>query len=316
MFGSIVLDVGIGLVLVYIVFALACTTINEQISQFLGLRANNLWDSICALVGDLEGNGVAKQLYDHQLVRGLASKQGGYEDKANAEHPADRPMPSYIPPDVFSLALNEIIKAGKSGQEGKDSHQTKANETIREGLEKALGQIYLEAAGDVEKARKGIEAWYQEAMDRATGWYKRKVQLIIFLVAMILVTAANADSIMITNKLWNTPAMRTAAVTKAEGLKEDEMGNLTVQNTPEVSGLLGWTACEEDTECLPASVSSNRPTDVGSWIMKIFGLLITAYAASLGAPFWFEILQKLTKAKDSLSGKDKKATDARVGGQA
>ena len=35
------------------------------------------------------------------------------------------------------------------------------------------------------------------------------------------------------------------------------------------------------------------PLGVGSWLIKLLGLLITVLALSLGAPFWFDALTKL-----------------------
>jgi hypothetical protein len=36
----------------------------------------------------------------------------------------------------------------------------------------------------------------------------------------------------------------------------------------------------------------NLPVDFNGWLTKILGLLISAAAASQGAPFWFDILKK------------------------
>ena len=40
-----------------------------------------------------------------------------------------------------------------------------------------------EAEGDVKKARENIERWFNDAMERVSGWYKRRVQYIILLAA-------------------------------------------------------------------------------------------------------------------------------------
>jgi len=37
------------------------------------------------------------------------------------------------------------------------------------------------------------------------------------------------------------------------------------------------------------------------WVLKIFGLLVTAYAVSFGAPLWFDLLNKLVNMR--LAGK-------------
>ena len=38
----------------------------------------------------------------------------------------------------------------------------------------------------------------------------------------------------------------------------------------------------------------NRPTGWG-WGSKVFGIIVTAFALMLGAPFWFDTLSKLAR---------------------
>ena len=47
---------------------------------------------------------------------------------------------------------------------------------------------------------------------------------------------------------------------------------------------LGWRA-------LPASP--------GAWLLKVLGLLATAFAMSFGAPFWFDLLNKLVRMRSA-----------------
>lgn len=42
------------------------------------------------------------------------------------------------------------------------------------------------------------------------------------------------------------------------------------------------------------------------WITKFFGLILTVFAASLGAPFWFDILNKIISIRST--GKAQKDT--------
>src|SRR5205085_5272899 len=95
MFGSPILEVGIGLIFVFLVYGLVCTAVNEAIAQFLSLRAETLWGAIRSLLQDPHGAGLAKDLYNHPLIRGLAVKNAdrGLTGKAD---PEDRSEPSYL----------------------------------------------------------------------------------------------------------------------------------------------------------------------------------------------------------------------------
>jgi hypothetical protein len=51
MLNSTVLDVGVGLIFVFLVLGLMCTTVNEWIAQFFDMRATTLREGIKQLLG-------------------------------------------------------------------------------------------------------------------------------------------------------------------------------------------------------------------------------------------------------------------------
>ncbi len=46
-------------------------------------------------------------------------------------------------------------------------------------------------------------------------------------------------------------------------------------------------------------VAANVPADFNGWVLKFFGVLFSALAGMQGAPFWFDILQKLVSVGES-----------------
>ena len=57
------------------------------------------------------------------------------------------------------------------------------------------------AQGDCEQARRNIEDWYDSAMDRVAGWYKKRTQFILFAIGLVLAVALNVDTITIAKHL-------------------------------------------------------------------------------------------------------------------
>jgi hypothetical protein len=55
---------------------------------------------------------------------------------------------------------------------------------------------------------------------------------------------------------------------------------------------LGWTVKS-------GGDPRNVPRDAQGWIFKIIGLLVTVFAISLGAPFWFDLLNKIVSIRAS-----------------
>lgn len=75
----------------------------------------------------------------------------------------------------------------------------------------------LDAAGnDVVKARENIENWYNSSMDRVSGWYKRRTQLTILVIAFFVAITVNVDTITVAKRLSTDKAMRESLVAAAD----------------------------------------------------------------------------------------------------
>src|SRR3954470_14733279 len=93
LFGSTTLEVAIGMIFIFLLLSLVCSTVGEYIEAIVNNRAKYLRQGITLLLNESRGGGVdlAQRLYDHGLVRPL------YRN-------SDKP-PSYIPSRTFALAL-------------------------------------------------------------------------------------------------------------------------------------------------------------------------------------------------------------------
>ena len=151
----------------------------------------------------------------------------------------------------------------------------------------------------VEKLRDNIEHWFNDAMDRVRGWYKRWTQKILLGLAAILVILVNADTMMLVQRLISDTALRTSLITAAqEAAKLPPTAN-GIDLAPVVKkaeGLelpLGWPWHSEDARRVPWAAQGGMAI-LGHTVLKLVGLLITVFAVSLGAPFWFDTLNRLT----------------------
>lgn len=270
MFGSYILDVAIGLVFVYMLLSLLCSTINEQvITRILSLRAKTLEAGIKNMLADPQGD-LTKQVYDNALIKGLSQ---------NALSKKPR-KPSYIPSDIFAQAVMvlDVVQANKNTPDMQNSP-----------MPNALASIIQKANGDTTKELAYIEQWYNDTMDRVSGWYKRNVQIIIFILGFVIVVGLNVDTLAIITNLSNDTVIRAGLVSAVQGsaASPSHADLPTLQKAFEqIQLVIGWP-------------SSNVPTDWSSWILKIVGLLATTFAVSLGAPFWFDLLNKFTSFRSS-----------------
>jgi hypothetical protein len=177
----------------------------------------------------------------------------------------------------------------------------------------ALLALYDEARGDLAKFRASVEAWFNSVMERVSGAYKRWTQVIIFLLGAAVTVGLNVDTIAIVTLLSQDKGARGRAVAAAEeyvrqhkdqpaagksdGAPGPQTGDeakiedkLRKQIEADLGQLgsvglpLGWSEAT-------LSRGDKEPL-VLWWLSKAVGWLLTAFAISLGAPFWFDLLNK------------------------
>jgi hypothetical protein len=124
-------------------------------------------------------------------------------------------------------------------------------------------------------------------MDRVSGWYKRRSQLIVFILGFVAAGAMNVNSISVASDLWVHKAQRDAMVSAAQGY----LGNHARKEGQ--TGLdTGLKANIDEFRSYALPIGWNVGTDrnwrswTGFGFLSLLGWFITACAVSLGAPFW------------------------------
>lgn len=234
------------------------------------------------------------------MVNGLF--KGDYDPKA-----ADKSnLPSYIPSRSFALAILGILVP--------DGGKPSSIESVREAVGKientevksALVTMLNISGEDLEEFRGNIENWFNSTMDRVSGWYKRRSQLIVFALGFVAAAALNVNSISIANDLWVHKAQRQAMISAAQGY---------LGNHPPKDGQIGADAGLKanidgfQSYGLPIGWSISRDHDIKWWIwfcvVSLVGWFVTACAVSLGAPFWFDMLNKLVVVRSTIKPHEK-----------
>ena len=157
----------------------------------------------------------------------------------------------------------------------------------------------------VEKFRENLENWFNSSMDRFAGWYKRWTQQICLLIGTILVVIANADTLALANRLARDGALRSAIAGAADTATQKMAGAFDpkdhtgveqarqqlLEEAEKLNLPLGWIDTKINGVQDPFQYE-RIPTGLLGWVLKVVGLLISALAVSLGAPFWFDTLSK------------------------
>jgi hypothetical protein len=323
MFSSDILEVAVGTVFVFVLISTICSAVREGIEAWLKTRAAYLELGLQELLQDSDGKGLVSQVFNHPLVDGLFS--GDFKPRKKAGRPrllrGGRNLPSYIPSRNFALAIMDIAARGPvptSTPQGSTQVSTTAapafslsqvragaakfpDPAVRRGLLLAIDTAH----GDVNHARANIEAWYDSTMERVSGWYKRSTQRVLFWVALVIVVSLNVNTLTIADYLYRHSSERSSIVstidrtvaTRAEGT--DQAGQASPYQTAqqrldEMHLPLGWAngwGYPHARSSWPKAYTDIRPWD--DVFQPLIGWLITAFAATLGAPFWFDVLGKI-----------------------
>jgi len=375
--GSTLLEVGIGVIFVYLLLSLLCSAFSELIEAFAKHRARDLEIGIGKLLSD---PGLAEAFFNHPLVKPLGEK------------------PSYIPSRTFSLALWSLATTGAAKGEKTVAGVTRDLHTIKRviadlddakyhNIKISLLTLIDEAGNDLGKARTNIEGWYDDAMERVSGWYKRRTHLRLIAMGFIAAALLNVDTINVVKALWyndtlrnsvavaaddylkanpkptpspsaataaaSTPTMPAAesspeakpspspTVTPGEGTESEQVAKpeTPLQKITAIRGELdnlglpiGWLSepqqpdkkkyeslsepertdlYKKDLEAYKQAVAAYKvdprrlPQGPGGWLLKLLGMFLTALAVSQGAPFWFDLLNKIIVIRSTVKPREK-----------
>lgn len=313
------LDVAIGLAFLYFLLSTVCAAFNEVIANVLGWRAKTLEDALRNLLDDpkvdrelrewvgfvgSEQEPTAEPRGDEASIPAALTPAvlDHWRVKALVRDPRSvvrrRRLPSYVPPRAFSLAVAETLAKGAPVEADKDKAVARrsdeeileaVNKTLKGLPEGSLRDVLQKAAANagntLDGFRRQLEIAFDDGMQRASGWYKRKAQVMILVFATVLTLGLNVDSARIADRLWSDDALRAAVVGKAVEASERE------QST-KVAATQAADAIDEVTQLGLPIGWDNMPSNWDDVDHRIGGWLITILALMLGAPFWFDLLNK------------------------
>ncbi|GAB2190853.1 hypothetical protein MAH1_24610 [Sessilibacter sp. MAH1] len=255
----------------------------------------------------------------------------------DSEHrPRHTNVPSQIPADTFVFVLldslldyryfelrTNTIKLDAALHNKCEDAMTMANGVYcshRDNRWRAqVFQYWIQSGQNVEQFEHLLAVWFNDAAERSKGWFKRRLRLWVLLpIGFCLAVFVNANTIDILRLIMENPTVREQQVSLAEKLVES--GKIKIEScASENLEKNSFKDCQKNIKDLAIDVipvvgwSDKTPiyevvTGKGGGIVQssitVFGTLIgwfiTAVALSLGAPFWFDMLNRLVKARTSV----------------
>ncbi|MBS1511136.1 MAG: hypothetical protein JST86_09860 [Bacteroidetes bacterium] len=408
MFNNVVLDVFIGLVFIFLLYSLLATILQEIVARLLNLRSKLLLNAIRIMLEDRDEETDEDRNPLWRTIARFFDSSGKSMTRYFTPLPQNKFIrvfykspsikylgeskwqgkPSYLEPGNFSSTIISLLRGKEyDGAEPQmdaisrtlfDANQNTVSvsagkkvfaASIEPETLKHLQQLFLDAHKDADRFKSLLENWFNETMDRATGWYKRQTQWILFAIGLLLAISFNIDTIAIyrilakdktarenlvqlavnsaprydstvkklqavhrtdtTHETLKNKAGQDSMVTRIKDttfvdLSDKELTNAYDMvesdiNSASSIAAIGWekqdscVRCNalneqlKDSSLKPVQVKAirdsityyNRKFQCGGnpyqskngWVV-FFGWLLTALAVSLGAPFWFDLLNR------------------------
>jgi hypothetical protein len=327
---SLLLDVIIGLTLVYILTGIIASSIAEGFSQFLKLRGENLKEGIHSILDGTSNSADYKRLmkdnsswgaafYNHPLINSISRYEKSWPSEINSTTFVQVVEDIIFDRDSalrstgnLTIALDGLKNKKVELEKKKENNpsSTIINDQIKslEHLISFLSAIIAQSNGNIDEFRKNLAAYYDEFATRIISWYKRNITYWIWGISFTICLFLNLDSIQIAKTLYHNPVLTDKLLVVVNKIEKDSTRKFNALTSP-IDSLnqnkenlieayialqtlpIGWSSFD------PKLKKCENP--VPYFLLKFIGILLTAIAASFGSDFWYKVLTNLLKLRSS-----------------
>ena len=333
-------DVALGVTIVYLGTSLFVTIINEYIAQLMNLRGRNLFNSLKQLIADpglrtklqaiptlrpyfQEADHVWTRLRGHsisyvdtqvlaqmllELILPQSSTTAPSEQSTLPQPPPNSSTPAVPDPEQPTPPTTHTDLTEKA-----EVLQKLAQVKIDPALKTQLEAVIHSASDSMESVTQAVSSWADRSLTMLGEHYKRNMQILSFIVSLFVAGILNIDTVALIERLYKDKELRTTVAEFAIRFGEQQRSN-------DIQACLGKSADaqKQDDKCndllgqVDAIQSKNKDlgqlpigwsdaaTSQTSQPLRMVGWFLTALAASLGAPFWFDLLTKVVNVRHGM----------------
>ena len=283
---STILEIIIGLILIYYVLGVIVSAVTSWITKTLQTRAKDLEGYLNGLLDDKDK---LDEIMANPLITALKPVRltpiVGFFTGQTAEYSTEK-----IPTGIFLTAvLGRGIDTYQTFDEVKQAAENALNglpDTSR--LKNDVTKLINEAEGNLAQLRYSLESWFDGVMDKASATFAIHARRIVVALALVVTLVSGVDSIDIALQLWNQPNLRAVASAKAVQIADG--GELE----PDIKVLVSTLEELELDYHNDWWNTRNSPDAPNATLMKVIGLAITWVAVAQGSSFWYDVMKKVT----------------------
>jgi hypothetical protein len=123
---------------------------------------------------------------------------------------------------------------------------------------------------------------FDATMEKIGRWYRHWAQLIALVLAIVFTVYVNANTLDLLHQLTSHPETRLELARIQSTLSPGDTDHADASKNLEAAEKIIVNDTLDD--------AAHRP----NWLHALVGLLITILAVSLGAPFWFDVLGRIS----------------------
>lgn len=295
----ILLETVISIISLILLISIITSSLFELIESFVRRRSKYLQKAIeKTLIDSNLSCNYAALFYSHPQIKTLQRSTLDY--------------PSYIPSDIFSEVLIDIIVQEFETEQLIYNRGTKtyrlpeeiAGRSQEEKLEMALlcmghsefGALLLSFLNNLKKGENledKITNWYNNYMIRLRGWYKRSTQHYLFIAGFLIAAVMNFDLITVSSAIYKNSDLREKLILNAEGMKPLVESGLISEEELQKAIIEGYSKIQSFDLPIGWSTELIQELDFQKIMTMLLGWFITGIFVSRGSSFWFNAMTKL-----------------------
>ena len=213
------IDVLLGLASVYLVFALGVTALNEAIAGLANSRAKWLERGIASLVADRPARTATPLTSVTQLADPVLNSPFLAHLSTDSKV-GSIVRPSYISAtQLLQAALSNANKAADATFESIANISSAAKNLPSDSvLRRVVLDFCAKSEGEMAKFNSMFLGWFNDFEAQITAWYRRRTQLVLWMLSAALVCVLNIDTMAIIKHLSTDEKARAAMVALSRDL--------------------------------------------------------------------------------------------------
>ena len=281
-----VLEVAIGLILVYYLLGSLVSTMTKVITESLETRGVALHKYLKKIAGDKSID--LTNMPQIQALRPIRYKNWFSAFGANTEAKMVERIPSSTLVDAFFDLAGLTEKKDLSA----DELVTLIGQLPESEAKQAVLTWIRQGVTNINDIRTRTNDYFCGLLDQAAATFKANARSFVLILSILVTLLFGTDSIQLVRDLWENAELRAIAAAQA-GIVVQQGGTVTdvtnlLEDLSKLTLRVGWWR----TQALP---TTNLVGDWASFVLlKILGLGLSVMAVAQGSSFWYDLLRRIS----------------------